>query len=84
MTGNNWFEIWFQDKLDIIEIMNKNMQSDLDAGYDPNGHSIRKQVVEIEEYRMKFENQMEAFKYMDQAKINHWCYYDLKKRGVIS
>lgn len=80
---HNWFDIWFEDKKSILEIMRKNMASDLDAGYDPNGHSIRKQVVEIEEYQMKFDQQMDIFRTMEEPKIQHWCYYDLKKRGVI-
>lgn len=82
-TEMKWFEIWFEDKQSIMEIMRKNMASDLDAGYDPNGHSIRKQVVELEEYEMQFERQMEQFKYMEDSKVNRWCYYDLKKRGAI-
>lgn len=79
----DWIDIWFEDKQWIISIMKKNMQDDLDAGYDPQGHSIRKQVVEIEEYEMKFDRQAEALKHMEEKAAKHWCYIDLKKRGAI-
>lgn len=79
-----WFDIWFEDKKSIMSTMLKNMMADLDAGYNPNGHSIRKQKVNYEEYQMKFEREMDMFKTMEDAKVNRWCYYDLKKRGAIS
>ena len=78
-----WFEIWFDDMQSIIETMVKNMQADLDAGYDPQGHCIRKQRVDIEEKQIKFDRQIELFKTMEDTRINRWCYYDLKKRGAI-
>lgn len=84
MADMKWFEIWFEDKQSILAVMHQNMASDLDAGYDPQGHSIRKQIVDIEEYQMAFDRQMDAFKDMDDAKVNRWCYYDLKKRGAIA
>ena len=40
---NDWFELWFEDKQCMINIMICNMQADLDAGYDYFGNSIRKQ-----------------------------------------
>lgn len=81
---NDWFGIWYDDKCAMIETMTRNMQADLEAGYNPAGHSIRKQTVEIEEYEMRFDREMELLKYMDWGKVQHWCYMDLKKRGVIS
>lgn len=80
----DWFEIWFQDKQDMINTMRRNLQSDLEAGYDPAGHCIRKQVVELEEYEHGFDVQMDLFKNMDDAQVARWCYYDLKKRGAIA
>lgn len=80
---NDWFEIWFEDKECILETMRRNMKADLDAGYEPNGHCIRKQVVDIEEYEMKFDREVEMLKMMDEKATKHWCYLDLKKRGAI-
>lgn len=79
-----WFDIWFQDKQGMIETMRRNMVADLDAGYDPNGHSIRKQVVELEDYQHGFDVQLDLFKHMEDSEVNRWCYYDLKKRGAIA
>ncbi len=78
-----YFEIWFEDKKAMIETMRRNLNADLEAGYDPNGYNIRKQRVDIETYEREFDRQMDAFKTMEDTKVNRWCYYDLKKRGVI-
>lgn len=78
-----WFEIWFSDAQSVIETMIRNMKADIDAGYDPMGGCIRRQQEEITERQSSFNSQMDAFKNMDDAKVNRWCYYDLKKRGVI-
>lgn len=79
-----WFEIWFEDMVSIIATMRNNMVADLAVGYNPDGPCIRKQAAEIEIKQINFDSQMERFKYMGDAKVNRWCYYDLKKRGVIS
>lgn len=81
---NDWFEIWFEDKKEIISIMLKNMASDLDAGYDPLGKSIRQQRIDIENYQRKFDNEMILLRDMEPNRIQHWCYMDLKRRGAIS
>lgn len=84
MASMRYFEIWYDDALSIITTMQSNLHADLEAGYDPQGHCVRKQIVDIEERQRAFERQMDAFKYMEDAKVNRWCYYDLKKRGAIS
>jgi hypothetical protein len=83
-TGTDWFELWFDDKQSMIETMVKNMQSDYECGYEWFGHSLTKQREELDEYKRKFDEQMEAFKYMEDKQVNRWCYYDLKKRGAIA
>lgn len=79
-----WFNIWMEDKESMISIMIDNMISDIDAGYDPDGHSIRRQVVDIEEYQIEYDHQMNRFKYMEDNAVDRWCFYDLKKRGAIA
>lgn len=79
----NWFNIWFEDKKWIISIMHKNMTDDIAAGYDPAGHAIRKQLVDIEEYTRKMNRELDMFKTMEDNAVDRWCYYDLKKRGAI-
>lgn len=79
----DWFEIWFQDKQSIMETMLKNMQSDYECGYSWWGQSLTKQRTELDEYKKKFDAQMDEFKYMSDGEVSRWCYYDLLKRGAI-
>ena len=72
----------YEQRPELIEQI-RNMKADIDAGYDPMGGCIRRQQEEIMERQSKFNIQMDAFKEMNDAKVNRWCYYDLKKRGVI-
>ena len=83
LTEMKWFDLWYEDKQSIVEIMVKNMQSDLDAGYDPKGKSIQTQIKEIAEYKKAVDDKLEEFADMEEVKVNRWCYYDLKRRGVI-
>ena len=83
MTDMNWFEIWFDDKNSILECMVRNMQSDLNAGYNPLGNSIQSQLTEIENYRNAIDAKLEEFSKMEDRAVNRWCYYDLKRRGAI-
>ena len=80
---NDWFELWYEDKQSMVNVMVQNMTSDLKAGYDYFGNSIRRQVEEIEAYKAEFDKQMDEFKGMDEKEVNRWCYYDMKKRGAI-
>jgi hypothetical protein len=59
------------------------MQSDLNAGYNPLGNSIKMQLAEIESYRASIDSKLEEFAKMDEKSVNRWCYYDLKRRGAI-
>lgn len=82
--GTNWFEMWFQDKTSMLDTMMSNMFSDLNNGYDWFGKSITNQRNMIDEYKKEFDEQMDKFKEMEDNAVNRWCYYDMKKRGVIS
>lgn len=81
---DDWFELWFSDKEGIISTMVRNMVSDLEAGYDYFGKSIQLQKAEIELYKAEFGKQVDRFATMEEKDVNRWCYYDMKKRGVIS
>lgn len=83
MAKMNWFEIWYEDKQSILDTMVRNMASDLDHGYDYFGKSIREQREDIDRYKTQFDEEMKGFRTMDESKIQHWCYYDLKRRGAI-
>ena len=60
------------------------MTSDLACGYDYFGNSITKQRQMIEDYKKEYEDAMDLFKTIEYNQVNRWCYFDLKKRGVIS
>ena len=79
-----WFKMWYEDKISMIATMNKNMVSDLEHGYDPNGKCIRGQLDNIYTYQTAFYNQLDTFINWSDYKIERWCYYDLLKRGVIT
>ena len=81
---NNWFELWYQDKQCMLETMIRNMTADLEAGYNYFGSCIQRQKAEIEAYKAEFDAQMDEFRIMEESRIQHWCYYDLRKRGAIS
>lgn len=81
---NDWFDIWFADKQGMIDCMIRNMAADLEAGYDYFGNSIRSQREAIETYKAEFDRQVDEFKMMDEKQVNRWCFYDMKKRGVIA
>lgn len=81
--SNEWFEIWFADKNSMIDTMYRNMAADISAGYQPQGACIQRQLADIDEYRKEFETQMSEFWKMTEAEVNRWCFYDMKKRGVI-
>lgn len=83
MEKNNWFEIWFDDKQSIMDTMLKNLQSDLDAGYDPYGASVVRQQCLIGMYKNQFDSEVDMLKNMSDKDTQHWCYLDLKKRGAI-
>ena len=81
---NDWFEIWFADQESILETMVRNMAADLDSGYNYFGNCISKQRDDIDRHKKAFDQQMLAFADMDDKKMNRWCYFDLRRRGVIS
>lgn len=81
--SNEWFDLWFGDRKSMLETMIRNMASDLMNGYDYNGACIRRQREEIDGYKEATDGALDMFKYMDEKEVNRWCFYDMKKRGVI-
>lgn len=78
-----WFEIWCEDYESLIETTRRNLQSDLECGYNPKGYSVWLSRRIIAEFEERYENGLELFKTMDERATNRWCYLDLKKRGAI-
>lgn len=79
----DWFPIWQEDKEWIIDTMIQNIQDDLNAGYDPNGKSIKEQKADLENYKKEYHANLDMFKNMGDKDVSRWCFYDLKKRGAI-
>lgn len=79
----DWMELWIDDKKSIIEIMHKNMQSDIECGYDVTGLAIRRQIEEISAYTEQYHKELMALAAMDWEKANRWCFCDLLRRGAI-
>ena len=81
--GGKWFQIWKEDKENIIATMYKNLSSDLEAGYEYSGRSIQNQLEQIDAYRAEYYSQLDKFVTMTDGQVSRWCYFDLKKRGAI-
>lgn len=79
----DYFAIWFEDKQNMINTMIRNLQSDLDNGYNPVGDCIKRQWREIEEYRARFERELDKVTGMEEKALQRWCRIDLIRRGAI-
>ena len=79
----DWFEIWCEDKKNIMNTMARNMAADLEAGYDFFGNSIQRQIKDMEAYRDAFNAEMDKIAEMEPSRVNHYCYVKLKKAGAI-
>lgn len=80
----DWFGMWFEDRMSILDTMMRNLAADLDAGYNPMGAAVTKQKNEIENCRRNFYDTMDQFRLMTEEETQHYCFYDLKKRGAIA
>jgi len=83
MAKMDWFEIWVADKKNILNTMARNMAADLEAGYDYYGKSIQTQIKEMDEYKAKFDADLDKVAEMDDNKVQKWCYIQLLKAGAI-
>lgn len=80
---DDWFDIWYADRQSMVDIMVSNMVSDLSNGYDYFDACMVKQRRDIESYKKDTNRTLDLFKTMDEKAVNRWCFYDMKKRGVI-
>lgn len=80
----DWFQMFCEDKQNILNTMTRNMAADLEAGYDYFGRSIQTQVHEMEEYRKAYFAELDKIAEMDPSRVNHYCYVKLVKAGAIT
>lgn len=81
--NEKYFELWCADYESLIYTARKNLQADLDAGYNPNGASIQRSRDVITEFQTRYADGLEKMKGMDEKQAQRWCYLDMKKRGAI-
>lgn len=81
---DSWFDCWYSDKKDMLNIMYYNMTADLDAGYNPLGDCIKRQKQMIAEYEQSINDALMSFVDMDDKKRDRWCFYDMLRRGAIA
>ena len=79
----DWFEMWHDDKVGMINTMLRNLRADLDVGYDPRGKAVQDQLAMIESYKKDFDAAMDKIAEMEPARVQHYCYIQLKKAGAI-
>ena len=84
----NYMDLWIEDKESIIACMIRNMQDDLNAGYDPMGKSIKDQRAELaryeEEYHMQCDKLADMIITRGNKAASDWCRLDLTLRGAIT
>ena len=81
---NDWYELWRSDKDSIITTMVSNLHADLQAGYQPTGDSVGRQLATIADYRFNVNVQVGRLLNMSFDERNRWCFNDLLKRGAIA
>lgn len=78
---NDYVSMWINDKQSIISTMIQNMNDDINAGYNPTGNIIKRELEEISAYREKYDAEILAL--ADRKNPNYWCYLDMVHRGAI-
>lgn len=79
----DYVEMWHDDKKSIIKTMVKNMNDDIQAGYNWLGASIQRQIHEITAYTVNYEREAAILRAMTYEAGQRWCKRDLIKRGTI-
>ena len=80
---DTWFEMLIADKKCTLQTMHRNMAADIEAGYNPMGNSIQRQITEINAYKADFDSLLDKIALMDESKIERFCYMQLLKSGAI-
>ena len=81
---NDWFDLWRSDKDAMIRTMVSNLHADLEAGYQPTGDSVGRQLATIADYRNNVNVQIMRLLNMAPDQRGRWCFDDMKRRGTIA
>ena len=79
----DYAEMWHDDKKSIIKTMVRNMNADMQVGYNWLGQSIQQQINEITAYTVNYEREAALLQAMTPDQQQRWCKRDLIKRGAI-
>lgn len=79
----DYVEMWHDDKNCVIKTMVRNMNADMQAGYNWLGKSIQQQLNDITAYSVNYEREVAILATMTPEAQQRWCKRDLIKRGAI-
>ena len=82
-TAKEWISMWNDDKRSVLATMMGNVKSDIEAGYEPWGYSVRQSMAEIAEFTAKWERQITELARLDTDAKGRKCFEWLKESGCI-
>ena len=83
-SGGEWFDLWRSGKDTILRTMVSNLHADLEAGYQPTGDSVGRQLATIADYRNNTNVQIMRLLNMTPEARDRWCFDDMLKHGTIT
>lgn len=83
-NGIDWVGMLLDDIDSIENCMRRNMQSDIEAGYNPAGLAIRREIEELNDYIEYKNNTIIKIRDMDENKAQRWAYWELVRKGAIT
>lgn len=78
-----WRDMWIADKRGSLATMLRNIAADLDAGYNPIGDNVRRQIEDATAYRHAVDRREREIEYLPSDKRERAYYNDLIKTGAI-
>lgn len=81
--GENWYRIYLQDRRAMLDTMQRNLLSDLDAGYSPQGQSVTTQRKRIDDFKKEFASAIDMLRTISANEREYWCYCELLTLGAI-
>lgn len=79
----DYVEMWHDDKNCVIKTMVRNMNADMQAGYDWLSMAIQEQLATITTYTVEYKKQSRALEFMTNNDAQKWCKRDLIRSGTI-
>ena len=80
----NYFNLWIEYTDGLRAVMLRNLKNDIEAGYNPQGAACVAQAAAIREHDNNIAEALALFRTLPDAAINHYCKFDLMRRGAIA